>query len=147
MKYSFVLFSFMLLTLIIGCCNSKPTNEIIELNKNINQNQPGPASIVPNLSVVTARVDEVLYKDETDYQLKVTVLVVEENDSYTSIAVPGNEYLLTPNFRYENEELIQNNVNESLKRLSKLSEGKEFKAEISLENQKGWFVQKVLSIE
>ena len=147
MKYIFVLLSFMLLTLIIGCCNCKPTNETIELNKNINQNQPGPASIVQNLSVVKARIDEVLYKDETDYQLKVTVLVVEENDGYTSIAVPGNEYLLTPNFRYENEKLIQNNVNESLKKLSKLSKGNEFKAEISLENQKGWFIQKVLSLE
>ncbi len=27
--------------------------------------------------------------------------------SYPSIAVPGNEYLLTPNFRYDGEELIE----------------------------------------
>ena len=42
------------------------------VDKNINQS--GPTSIVQNISVVTARVDEVLFKDETDYQLKVTVL-------------------------------------------------------------------------
>jgi hypothetical protein len=28
-----------------------------------------------------------------------------------------------------------------------MEKGKTFKAEISLENQKGWFIQKVLSIE
>ncbi len=147
MKFVYLLFSLILLTLLFGCCNSKPINENIELNKNTNQNLSGPASIVQNLSIVTARIDQVLYKDETDYQLKVTVLVVEENDAYTSIAVSGSEYLLTPNFRYENEELMKSDVNESLKKLSKLSKGKEFKAEISLENQKGWFIQKVLSFE
>ena len=145
MKNFYVLLSFILLPLLIGCCNCKPTNENIGVDKNINQS--GPASIVQNISIVTARVDEVLFKDETDYQLRVTVLVVEEKNSYASIAVPGNEYLLTPNFRYDNENLMKSDVNDSLKKLGKISKGKEFKAEISLENQKGWFIQKVLSFE
>jgi len=145
MKIVYVLISFILLLMLSGCCNCKPTNETISIDKNINQS--GPASIVQNISVVTARVDEVLFKDETDYQIRVTVLVVEEKNSFPSIAIPGNEYLLTPNFRYDNENLMKNDVNDSLKKLGKLSKGKEFKAEISLENQKGWFIQKVLSFE
>lgn len=145
MKFVYVLFSFMLLPLLFGCSNCKPTNQTIGLDKSINQS--GPTSIVQNQSIVTARVDEVIFKDEIDYQLKVTILVVEQNDAYPSIAVPGNEYLLTPNFRYDNEKLMSSDVNESLKKLSKISKGKEFKAEISLENLKGWYIQKVLSFE
>ncbi len=41
--------------------------------------------------------------------------------------------------------LLKNDVNDSLKKIGKLSKGKEFKAEISLENGKGWFIQKVLN--
>ena len=145
MKFVYILFSILLIPLLFSCCNSKSTNGTIGLDKN--GNQSGPNSIVQNLSKVTARVDEVLFKDETNYQLKVTVLDVEEINSYPSIAVAGNDYLLTPNFRYDNDNLMKSDVNDSLKKLGKLSKGKEFKAEISLENQKGWFIQKVLSVE
>jgi len=143
MKIIYVLLPFILLTVLYGCCNSKPINDSMTIDKNIKQS--GPASIAQNLSIVTARVDEVLFKTETDYQLKVTVLVVEGTVAYPSIAVPNNEYLLTPNFRYDNENLMKSDINDSLKKLGKLSIGEEFKAEISLENQKGWFIQKVLS--
>jgi hypothetical protein len=111
------------------------------------QTQSNPTSIVQNLSIVTARVDEILFKDETDYQIRATVLSVEQNDDRPSIAVAGNDYLLTPNFRYDDDKLMGSDINKSLKKLSRLSKGKEFKAEISLENEKGWFVQKVLSID
>ena len=141
MKLIFILILFILPSLLIGCCNCKTTSQSVgQDSTNLN-----PTSIVQNLSTVTARIDEVIFKSETDYQLKVTVLVVEQNDSYTNIAVPGNEYLLTPNFRYDNDKLMSSEVNESLKTLGKLSKGKEFKAEISLENKNGWFIQKVLS--
>ena len=145
MKIIYVLLPFILLPLLYSCCNSKPTNGTTSIDKNINQS--GPTSIVQNQSIVTARVDEVLFKDETNYQLQVTVLIVEQNDAYPSIAVPGNEYLLTPNFRYDNEKLMKNDINDSLKKLGKLSKGKKIKAEISLEYLKGWFIQKVLSFE
>ncbi len=135
----------MLLLLVHGCCNSKPTTEKTGQDKIINHS--GPTSIVQNLSIVTARVDEVLFKDETDYQLRVTVLAVKDSNSLNSIAVAGNTYLLTPNFRYDNDKLMNNDINEALKKLGKLSQGDEFKAEISLENNKGWFIQKVLSFE
>lgn len=134
-----------LLPLLVSCSNCKDTTKSSAID-NI-QTQSTPTSVVQNLSIVTARVDEVIFKTETDYQIKATVLVVEESDAYTSIATPGQEYLLTPNFRYDNENLMKSDVNDSLKKLGKISKGKEFKAEISLENQKGWFIQKVLSFE
>jgi hypothetical protein len=141
MKLIFVLLLFIIPSLLIGCSNCKTTSEKVgQDGTNLTS-----TSIVQNLSIVTARSNDVMFKSETDYQLKVTVLVVEQNESYNNIAVPGNEYLLTPNFRYDNDKLMSSEVNESLKNLGKLSKGKEFKAEISLENKNGWFIQKVLS--
>lgn len=145
MKFVYASVLLFLLTFIYSCCSSKPANQLTGQEQN--NNQRVPTSIAQNLSVVTARVDEVLFKGETDYQLKVMVLAVEQTTAYPSIAVPNNEYLLTPNFRYDNEKLMNSDINESLKKLGKLSKGKEFKAEISLENQKGWFIQKVLNLE
>ncbi|HMN25250.1 MAG: hypothetical protein IT276_05735 [Ignavibacteriaceae bacterium] len=127
---------------IISCSNCKDSTKSVDQEKN--KITTPPASIVQNLSIVTARVEEVLYKSETEFQLRATVLTVEQNDNRPSIAVPGNEYLFTPNFRYTDQTLIENDVNDSLKKIGKLSKGKEFKAEISLENDKGWFIQKVL---
>ena len=43
--------------------------------------------------------------------------------------------------------LLESDINNSLKKLGKLSKGKTFKAEISLENLKGWFIQNVISID
>jgi hypothetical protein len=144
MRLAFILLSVLSTAVIISCSNCKPTNETAGQEK-IKTN---PTAIVQNLSLVTARVDKVSFKSETDYQIKVTVLVVEESeDNNKSIATPGEEYLLTPNFRYNNNELMNSDINESLKKLSKLSKGKEFKAEISLENEKGWFIQKVISMD
>jgi hypothetical protein len=141
-----ILFTFALfLPLLISCSNCKDSTKTSQVD-NV-QTQSNPTSIVQNLSVVTARVDEVLLKTETDYQIKATVLVVEQNDDRPSIAAPGNDYLLTPNFRYDNDKLMNSDINESLKKLSQLSKGKEFKAEISLENEKGWFIQKVISLD
>ena len=129
--------------LLLSCSNCKETN----LNKEITttQDQKNPTSIVQNISIVTARIESIVFNSDTDYKVKATVLTVEEKSDKPSIAVPGNEYLLQPKFYYDNNELVANDVNESLKKLSKMEKGKTFKAEISLENQKGWFIQKVLS--
>jgi hypothetical protein len=144
MKRLSVLFLILPLSILISCSNCKHTNQSVGQEK-IN-NETNPTAIVQNISIITARVDDVLYKDETDYQLKVTVLVVEEtSNNRVSIATPGQEYLLTPNFRYDGDKIMDSVINDELKTLSKISKGKEFKAEISLENQKGWFIQKVLS--
>lgn len=124
-----------------GSCNHTSENK---LESNINM-QNNPAAIVQNISVVTARIDAIEFTSETDYKIKATVLTVEEKSDKPSIAVPGNEYVLQPNFRYDDGKLLENDVNSSLKSLSKLEKGKTFKAEISLENQKGWFIQNVLA--
>ena len=142
MKIASILFVLFISFQIISCSNCKDTTKNIEREK-IKITTP-PASIVQNLSIVTARIEEVLYTSETDFQIRATVLTVEQNDDRPSIAVPGNDYLLTPNFRFDNQILMKNDVNESLIKIGKLSKGKEFKAEISLENNKGWFIQKVL---
>lgn len=129
--------------LLLSCSNCKETS----LNKEITttQDQKNPTSIVQNISIVTARIESIVFNSDTDYKIKATVLTVEEKSDKPSIAVPGNEYLLQPKFYYDNNELVANDVNESLKKLSKMEKGKTFKAEISLENQKGWFIQKVFS--
>lgn len=124
-----------------GSCNHTSENK---LESNINM-QNNPAAIVQNISVVTARIDAIEFTSETDYKIKATVLTVEEKSDKPSIAVPGNEYVLQPNFRYDDGKLLENDVNSVLKSLSKLEKGKTFKAEISLENQKGWFIQNVLA--
>ena len=124
-----------------GSCNHTSENK---LESNINM-QNNPAAIVQNISVVTARIDAIEFTSETDYKIKATVLTVEEKSDKPSIAVPGNEYVLQPNFRYDDGKLLENDVNSVLKSLSKLEKGKTFKAEISLENQKGWFIQYVLA--
>lgn len=124
-----------------GTCNHTSDNK---LESNINK-QNNPTAIVQNISVVTARIDAIEFTSETDYKIKATVLTVEEKSDKPSIAVPGNEYVLQPNFRYDDGKLLENNVNSLLKSLSKLEKGKTFKAEISLENQKGWFIQNVLA--
>jgi hypothetical protein len=124
-----------------GSCNHTSENK---LESNINK-QNNPTAIVQNISVVTARIDAIEFTSETDYKIKATVLTVEEKSDKPSIAVPGNEYVLQPNFRYDDRKLLENDVNSSLKSLSKLEKGKTFKAEISLENQKGWFIQNVLA--
>lgn len=124
-----------------GSCNHTSENK---LESNINM-QNNPAAIVQNISVVTARIDAIEFTSETDYKIKATVLTVEEKSDKPSIAVTGNEYVLQPNFRYDDGKLLENDVNSVLKSLSKLEKGKTFKAEISLENQKGWFIQNVLA--
>lgn len=124
-----------------GSCNHTSENK---LESNINM-QNNPTAIVQNISVVTARIDAIEFTSETDYKIKATVLTVEEKSDKPSIAVPGNEYVLQPNFRYDDGKLLENDVNSVLKSLSKLEKGKTFKAEISLENQKGWFIQNVLA--
>lgn len=144
MKKLSLLYLILSLSIFISCSNCKHTNQSGGQEKIISETNP--TAIVQNISIVTARVDEVIYNAETEYQLKVTVLVVEEtSDNRVSIATPGQEYLLTPNFRYDGDKIMDTDINDDLKTLSKISKGKEFKAEISLENQKGWFIQKVLS--
>jgi len=143
MKFILPIVFLFTITLIISCGSCKNTSDNKLESKIIDQNNP--TAITENISYVTARVDKINFISETDFKINVTVLVVEEKTDRPSIAVPGNEYVLQPNFRYDDGKLLDNDVNASLKSLGKLEKGKTFKAEISLENQKGWFIQKVLA--
>lgn len=143
MKYYFS--AILLIPLVISCSNCKTSVDNKNTGENINQKTP--TSIVQNSSIVTAVVNDITYNSETDYQLNVTVTEVEENNDKTVIAVKGSDYTLKPNFRYDGDKLSESEVNASLKKLGKISKGKTFKAEISLENLKGWFIQNVISID
>lgn len=135
----------LLIPFAISCSNCKTS-----VNNQVDSetiNKSNPTSIVQNASIVTAIVNELVYKSETDYQVKVTVIEVEENNDKPVIAVKGENYTLSPNFRYDGNKILENNVNNSLKLLGKIIIGKKFKAEITLDNKNGWLVQNVISFE
>lgn len=135
----FILF---LVPVLVSCSNCKITKD-----EETNNNQSNPTTTAANISVVTATINEVQFKSETDYKIKAVITSVEATDRLPSMAVSGSEYILFPNFRYDDNKLIESDVNESLRKLGRLSSGKKFKAEISYEYQKGWFIQKILSME
>lgn len=137
-----LLIMFFIPVLIISCT----CKDSVKSEGNINsQTQVTPTAIVQNLSIVTLKVSDVIKKSDSDFKIKATVVDVKSTEKYPSIAVAGAEYELTPNFRYDGNVLMKNEINDSLIKLGLLSKGSEFKAEISLENNKGWFIQKVLS--
>lgn len=136
------IFILLLAPVLVSCSNCKITK-----GEETNNNQSNPTTTTPNISVVTATISEIQFNSETDYKIKADIMTVEATDRLPSMAVSGSEYTLIPNFRYEDNQLIESDVNESLKKLGRLSSGKKFKAEISYEYQKGWFIQKILSMD
>jgi hypothetical protein len=143
MKYNIAVI--LLIPFVISCSNCKTSvnNQVDSETSNHNN----PTSIVQNSSIVTAIVNKVIYKSETEYQIIATVTEVEENNDKPVIAVKGNTYTLSPNFRYNGNELLESDVNNSLKSLGKILQGKKFKAEILLDNKNGWLIQNVISFE
>jgi len=123
--------------LIDSCSNCKETQS----NNQTNQNNP--TTIAQNLSLVEAEVLEVIGSGN-DFKLKVKVLSSQETDAYPSIAAAGEEYILKPNLRTENGKLMDNEINSELLSLRNYSKGQRFKAEISLDQKNGWFIQKVI---
>jgi len=123
--------------ILISCSNCKETQS------KDTTTQKNPAAITLNLSTVEAEVIEVI-KNGNDFKLKVKVTEVESNESLPSIAVRGEEYILTPNFRTEDGKLIDNEINKDLLSMKNYSKGQKFKAEISLEQKSGWLIQRVL---
>lgn len=122
---------------LLSCSNCK------ESQSENNRDAGKPTSIALNMSIVEAEVIEVS-GDDKNFKVKTKVLSVEENSSFPSIAVVGEEYLLTPNFRTEDGKVLNNEINSNLSSLRKLSKGQKFKAEISLDQNSGWLIQKVL---
>ncbi|AFH50100.1 Hypothetical protein IALB_2397 [Ignavibacterium album JCM 16511] len=129
-----VLFSF---SLLISCSNCKESQTANQSNQNF------PTAIGQNLSKVEAEVLEITGSG-TDFKIKVKVLTSEETEAYPSIAVAGEEYVLTPNLRSDNGKLLDNEVNSNLLSLRNYSKGQKFNAEISLDQKSGWLIQRVI---
>jgi hypothetical protein len=123
--------------IVYSCSNCKET----QLNNQSNQNSP--TTIAQNLSQVEAEVLEVIGSGN-DFKLKVKVLSSQETAAYPSIAAAGEEYILKPNLRTENGKLMENEINSELLSLRNYSKGQKFRAEISLDQKNGWFIQKVI---
>ncbi len=138
---------FLFLIIAIFSCSNDVSND----NKNddskvsVTDKGPGP-TIIQNKSVVVAKLISKEITDEENFSLTVKVLKVEDNSNYQSIVVTGDKYTLKPGFYYdENKELSDNDRNRRLKELTALNPGDEFKAEISLEQLKGWIINKVIN--
>lgn len=123
--------------LLISCSNCKDTQSGNQTN------QQSPTTIAQNLSIVEAEVLEVLGSDD-NFKLKVRLLKSQETDAYPSIAVAGEEYILTPNLRSDNGKLLDNEINSNLLSLRNFSKGQKFNAEISLTQKNGWLIQRVI---
>jgi len=142
MKQLFVLF---LITSLFSC-----SNDVSKDNDNGDSKEPvtnkGPGqSLIQNKSVVLVRLISKEVTDEINFTLNAKVIKVEEKSNYESIAVAGDDYILKPNFYYdENNKIPDNERNLGLKELAELNAGDEFKAEISLEQSTGWIINKVL---
>lgn len=121
----------------LSCSNCK------ESQSSNDQDIKKPTSIAINMSIVEAQIIEVS-GDERNFKVKAKILSINENDSFPSIAVVGEEYLLTPNFRTEDGKILDNEINSNLFSLRNLIKGQKFKAEISLSQNSGWLIQKVL---
>lgn len=122
---------------LISCSNCKESQTGNQSNQNY------PTNIAQNLSIVEAEVLEVLGTGN-DFKLKVKILKSQETDAYPSIAVEGEEYLLTPNLRSDNGKLLDNEINSNLLSLRNFSKGQKFNAEISLTQKNGWLIQRVI---
>jgi hypothetical protein len=129
-----------------GCCSnvSKGNENVGIIN---NQGQQNPASIKENISIVTGVIEEIYMKTEIDYILKLKINKADESAGYPSIAVSGSSYLLAPNFRIDDGSMIDNDVNNGLKMLSKFKKGDKVKLEISFAYPQGWIIQKFLGTE
>jgi hypothetical protein len=141
MKQLFVL---LLILSCISCSNDVSKEDELDSEKPVTTKGP-VQTIELNKSVVLLRLISKEVKEETNFTLRAKVLNVEEKTSYESIAVAGEEYILKPNFYYdENYQIPANERNNGLKELVELKTGDEFNAEISLDQYKGWTINKVL---
>jgi hypothetical protein len=141
MKQLFVL---LLILSCISCSNDVSKEDELDSEKQVTTKGPGQ-TIQLNKSVVLARLISKEVEDETNFTLRAKVLNVEEKASYESIAVAGEEYILKPNFYYdESYQIPANERNNGLKELVELKTGDEFNAEISLDQSMGWTINKVL---
>jgi hypothetical protein len=133
------------ITYLSSCC-ADVTKEESNVSNSEN-NLKNPTSIAMNKSIVTARVDEILSDEKGNFTVRASIIKVEEDPSYPSLAMAGKSYNLIPNFRLDDNKKVitDSEINRNLSSLSKQKPGYEFKAVIFFENLNGWFIQEIIS--
>lgn len=130
--------------LFISCSNDVSKEYELDSERPITTRGSGQTLQI-NKSIVLAKLISKEVKDEINFKLKAKILSVEELSNYESIAIIGEEYLLKPNFYYDdNKKIPENERNNELKHLVELKAGDVFKAEISLDQSLGWILNRVL---
>ncbi len=96
-------------------------------------------------STVLAQIDGVYGSSKEDFFIKARIIKIEDSTAQSSFVIPGAAYILIPSFQLDDKQKIMaTNNNKSLLALAKLRAGDTFKALISFEQFKGWYITKVL---
>ncbi len=130
--------------LAFSCCTDSTLK-----NQNENVKQPvvsSPQTVAINKSIVKIKVKKIDKKENDLFFLTGSVLSVEEDSAYPSIAVLGQDYVLKPAYVLdEDNQLVKDNIkNTGLLSLANLDEGSEFKAVISFSTENGWLIYEVI---
>ncbi len=146
MKFIIALFIALFAISFFSCEPQTSKEAAKEQNRNTNTNAQAkyPAHIAENQSIVTAEVEGVYVKDETDFFIKARILNIENDPAYLSLAIKGAGYILVPSFQMHNDKVKDSSVNKGLESLTKLKVGDTFKAIIFYRQYYGWYIEKVL---
>ncbi|MCL5029846.1 MAG: hypothetical protein M1480_12610 [Bacteroidetes bacterium] len=147
MKYFELLLAALILIVFSSCSYdvSKDQREAKTENVQIKTQTKYPARIQENQSTVLAEIEGVYGRSKEDFFIKARIIKVDENQAYSSMAIPGASYILVPSFQLDDKQKIMTSEkNKSLFGLAKLRAGDTFKAIIFFEQFKGWYIDKVL---
>lgn len=139
-----IFFLFISVTLLSSCCHDVTKEQPNVSNSgNVIKN---PTSIAINKSIVTARVEQILNNEKGDFVVKALITKVEEDPSYSNLAMEGKTYNLIPNFQLDDDKkiILNSENNKKFELLAKQKPGYEFNAVITFENLNGWFIQEVI---
>lgn len=133
-----------LLFFLLGCCSSEKSEEN---NKSL-QPPKTPTTIQENRSTVIAEILDYYENKENRFVLKIKVLQIEDDGAFPSFAMVNYDYFCSPNFAVEEDgSLMQNEKNDNLNQLKKVSSGKKIKTEIFFQPKTGWHIDKFISFE
>lgn len=142
MKYLYIFLVLVAGPILISCSNCKNIND--KSVKTFPGTDKTPNVIQQNLSLVNAEIVNLEIIDSELYKLTAKVISVEETESLPGIAVSGNEYTLIPGYQYDEDVIMDNDINDGLLDLKTKPIGTKFSAEIFLDTKLGWVIQKVI---
>lgn len=142
----------LILCFFFGCCTSKNPKYIDNSDKISAEDSlkkigsKRPNVIKQNVSSVSARIDSVIFYDDNDFKLLLTVLSVKAEEDIDSFAEPGQQIIASPAYNEEGENFInwQNERNSELLNLKKSKSGDIVNIKISLEQKSGWKIIEVM---